>query len=128
MTLPLEEGENRMDFSTRELEKAISLLSSTITNCEKMLHKFAEGTSQHSLLKNRIKALYISKELISGNQTTGYTSKELTDALPPIISIINKSTKAQSKYEIGSIQFNRLQHIIQAMIIARTYFENQING
>ncbi|WP_209510952.1 hypothetical protein [Sedimentibacter acidaminivorans] len=33
-----------MEFSKEELEKAISLLSSTITNCEKMQLKFAEGT------------------------------------------------------------------------------------
>ncbi|HKM04882.1 MAG TPA: hypothetical protein VJZ04_09925 [Lachnospiraceae bacterium] len=67
--------------------------------------KFSEGTSQHSLLKNRIKALYISKALLAGDKTTNYTSKELRDALPPIISIINKTTKAQSKYENGSSQF-----------------------
>jgi len=53
-----------MEFSKAELEKAISLLSSTIINCEKMQLKFLEGTSQHSLLRNRIKALYISKALL----------------------------------------------------------------
>jgi len=35
------------------------------TNCEKIQPKFHEGTSQHTLLKNRIKALYISKALIT---------------------------------------------------------------
>lgn len=88
-----------MGFSKEELEKAISLLSSTIINCEKMQLKFSEGTSQHSLLKNRIKELYISKALLSGGRTINYTSKDLGEALPPIVSIINKTTKAQSKYE-----------------------------
>lgn len=110
-----------------QLEKAISLLSSTITNCEKMQLKFSEGTSQHSLLKNRIKALYISKALLTGDKTTNYTSKELREALSPIVSIINKTTKAQSKYEKGSSQFNRFQHIIQAMLISKTFIESQIN-
>lgn len=33
-----------MEFSKAELEKAISLLSSIIINCEKMQLKFSEGT------------------------------------------------------------------------------------
>lgn len=41
-----------MEFSKEELDKAISFLSPTITNCEKMQLKFLEGTSQHWLLKN----------------------------------------------------------------------------
>ena len=117
-----------MEFSKAELEKAISFLFSTITNCEKMQLKFSEGTSQHSLLKNRIKALYISKALLLEDKTTNYTSKALKDALPPIVSIINKTTKAQSKYEKGSSQFNRFQHIIKAMLISKTFIENQINS
>lgn len=116
-----------MEFRKKELEKAISLLSSTIVNCEKMQLKFSEGTSQHSLLRNRIKALYISKSLLSGDKTTNYTNKDLREALPPIVSIINKTTKAQSKYEKGSLQFNRFQHIIQAMLISKTFIESQIN-
>jgi len=42
------------------------VVSSTISKCEKFQPKFAVGTSQHTLLKNRIKALYISKSLITG--------------------------------------------------------------
>lgn len=117
-----------MEFSKEQLEKAISLLSSTIANCEKIQLKFSEGTSQHSLLKNRIKALYISKALLSRDKTTNYTSKDFREALPPIVSIINKTIKAQSKYEKGNPQFNRFQHIIQAMLISKTFIESQINS
>jgi hypothetical protein len=116
-----------MEFSKAELEKAISFISSTIINCEKIQLKFSEGTSQHSLLRNRIKAFYISKSLLSGDKTINYISKELREALPPIVSIINKTTKAQNKYEQGSSQFNRFQHIIQAMLISKTFIESQIN-
>ena len=55
-----------MDKYTREqLVEALRVVSSTISNCEKMQLKFAEGVSQHTLLKNRIKAMYISKSLIT---------------------------------------------------------------
>lgn len=117
-----------MEFSKEELEKAIYLISSTITKCEKMQLKFLEGTSQYSLLKNRIKALYISKALLTGDKTTNYTSKELREALPPVVSIINKTTKAQSKYEKGTSQFNRFEPIIQAMLISKVFIESQINN
>jgi len=52
------------NYLQKELDAALQLICTTINNCEKMQLKFAEGTSQHSLLKNRIKALYISKALI----------------------------------------------------------------
>ncbi len=116
-----------IEYNKEELEKAIFLLSNIIVKCEKMQLKFLEGTSQYSLLKNRIKALYISKSLISGDESINYTSKELNDALPPVVSIINKTTKAQSKYEKGSLQFNRFEPTIQAMLISKAYIESQIN-
>jgi hypothetical protein len=117
-----------MEFNKEKLEKAISLLSSTITKCEKMQLKFSEGTSQHSLLKNRINALYISRALLMGDKTINYTSKELKEALPPVVSIINKTTKAQTKYEKGSSQFNRFEPLIQTMQISKAFIESQINA
>lgn len=117
-------------FNKEQLESAVTLISSTINKCEKMKIKFVEGTSQHSLLKNRIKALCISKALILGDKTDktiAYTNKDLREALPPVVSIINKTTKAQSKYEQGTSQFNRHEPIIQAMVIAKQFIENELN-
>ena len=117
-----------MEFNKEELENAVLLLSSTIDKCEKLQLKFSEGTSQHSLLKNRIKALSISKALLTSDKTSNYRSDELREALPRVISIINKTTKAQSKYEKGSSQFNRFEPIIQAMLISKAFIEDQINA
>ena len=36
-------------------------------------------------------------------------------------------SKAQSKYEKGSSQFNRFEPIIQAMLISKAFIEDQIN-
>ncbi|MHC1748205.1 MAG: hypothetical protein AB9856_07435 [Cellulosilyticaceae bacterium] len=52
------------DYTKEELVAALRVVSSTIKNCEKIQPKFSEDTSQHTLLKNRIKAMYISKVLI----------------------------------------------------------------
>lgn len=53
------------NYTDEELTEALQVVSSTISKCEKIQPKFAEGTSQHTLLKNRVKAMYISKSLIT---------------------------------------------------------------
>ncbi len=52
------------DFTSRELTEALGADDSIIHKCEKAQEKFPEGTSHHSLLRNRLKAMYISKSLI----------------------------------------------------------------
>lgn len=63
-------------YSAEELKKALQVVSSTIKNCEKIQPKFDKGTAQHTLLKNRIKALYISKALILKEYVTDKYAKE----------------------------------------------------
>lgn len=90
-------------YSKEELEEALHIVTSAISRCEKTQPKFVEGTSQHTLLKNRIKALYISKSLITGeNVMDNYTKVELTEALPPLSSIISKCEKARQKFKEGT--------------------------
>lgn len=52
-------------YIREELAEALQVVSSTISNCEKMQPKFAEGTVHHTRLKNIIKAMYISRALIT---------------------------------------------------------------
>jgi hypothetical protein len=57
---------NVMDnYSKEELEEALRAITSLISKCEKAQEKLTQGTSQWTLLKNRIKALRISSTLIS---------------------------------------------------------------
>ncbi len=70
-----------MEFTKEDIEKAIAVIFTTTANCEKAQMKFSEGTSQHSLLKNRVKALNISKSLLSESATIRYTNKDLREAL-----------------------------------------------
>ena len=51
-------------YTNEELTEALRAVNSIINKCEKAQLKFSEGTSQHTLLKNRIKAMYISKSLM----------------------------------------------------------------
>ncbi len=52
-------------YTTEELTEALRAIISVIHKCEKAQEKFPEGKSQHTLLRNRLKAMYISKALIA---------------------------------------------------------------
>jgi len=51
-------------YTKEDLSEALRAVSSVIHKCERAQEKFPEGTSHHTLLKNRLKAMYISKTLI----------------------------------------------------------------
>ena len=116
------------NYSQGELQNALKIVSSTISKCEKIQPKFKEGTSHFSLLRNRIEALKISKCLIENDTSIQeYTEDDLEKALPPVISIINKTEKAQSKYDEGTTQFKRFSPMIEAMYIAKSLITNEIS-
>lgn len=115
------------NYSQEEVKKALILVNSLIARCQKAQLKFREGTSQFSLLKNRIKALEISKCLLENNDAIEmYTNEEIIQALAPIKSIIHKTTKAQSKYAPGSTQYKRFAPTIVTMEICQYYLESNL--
>jgi len=116
------------NYSQIEYSRALNVVASSMSNCIKIQPKFAEGTSQHSLLKNRIKALFISKSLIENREEISRFSKEeLIEALRPISSIISKCEKAQSKCEEGSSNFARYTNLICAMKLSKSLMMEEIS-
>jgi hypothetical protein len=62
--VPLGSGWKAMDdYSADELREALGPIDSLIGKSEKACLKLAPGTSQHSLLRNRLKALRIAESL-----------------------------------------------------------------
>lgn len=115
-------------YTKEELKEALNVVTSTIKNCEKMQPKFEEGTSQHTLLKNRIKALYISKSLIEEeNIKDKYTKEDLEKSIAPVTSIISKCEKAKIKAVEGTGNHTRLTKIIKAMYISKYLITNDIS-
>lgn len=114
--------------SKEELVDALRVVTTTIRNCEKIHPKFAEGTAQHTLLKNRIKALYISKSLITSDiNISKYTNVDLIQALAPVSSIISKCEKAQLKHAEGTAHHIRFQSIIKAMYLSKSLLTDEIS-
>ncbi|MBU4438219.1 MAG: hypothetical protein L6276_01130 [Acetobacterium sp.] len=123
-------------YTNEELTEALREVALTISKCEKMQGKFAEGTAQCSLLRNRIKAMVISKLLIESKlfpkeQMTDdleqYTNAELTEALRPVVSVISKCEKGQGKFVAGTTHYRRFENLIKAMNISKVLIEDQLN-
>ncbi len=100
------------------MNELLKFIEHTIELEEKFLPKFPEGTSQHSLLRNRIQALQTAGNLISGESKP--SREELEFALPRIESIIHKMSKARDKYEPGSRNYKRFDPTVQVMEQVRT--------
>lgn len=116
-------------YTREELEEALQIVSSVISKCEKIQPKFMEGASQYTLLKNRIKAMYISKTLIMDeNILDKYTKQELIEALRPVSSIISKCEKAQQKFAEGTSHHTSFKNMIKAMYISKTLITNEISN
>ncbi len=119
---------NWNEYTEAELEEALRIISDIIVKCEKMISKFTQRTSQHTLLRNRIKALYICQALFKAEDISDkYTKDELAEAQKPISSIISKCEKAKLKCEEGTFHSARLQKIIAAMLISKAFLEDEIN-
>lgn len=116
-------------YTKEEVAEALNTLNSFIRRCEKAQQKVVDGTSQHTLLKNRLQALYIVKSLVEGEECRNkYTKTELNEALLPISSIIHKCEKAQEKYIEGSRQYIRFENMIRPMRLSRAFLVEEVQN
>jgi hypothetical protein len=58
------ETDDTNSFKRDDLQEALGVFTSMISKTEKAQAEFSSGTSQHTLLRNRLKALHIAEELI----------------------------------------------------------------
>ena len=66
---------------------------------------------------------------MSGENTIEqYTKEDMLAALPPVVSIISKSEKAQLKFAQGTGHHTRLNKIIKAIYLAKALIEDEINN
>ena len=115
-------------YSKGEFSEALIVISSTISKCEKMQPKFMEVSSQSTLLKNRIKAMYISKALITeDSEIERFSKEELIDSVKPVDSIISKCETGQRKHGMETLHYKRFQKIIDAMNVAKSLIADEIS-
>lgn len=99
-----------------ETDEAARTITSLIVRCEKSLPRFAPGSSQHTLLVNRLAALRIARSLLSDEYDESvFSRKEIEAAREPLASILRKCEKADRKQPDGSPAHTRLLGPIRAM-------------
>jgi hypothetical protein len=119
-------------FTNEDLEKAIPTIDSMISRSEKVQIKLKEGTPQASLTRNRLKALYISKALVTKELQgefliDNFTKEDLEKALPPITSTIGKCEKVKEKLKEGTPQASLTRNMLQALYIASSLITKELN-
>lgn len=112
-------------FTEQEIKETLKIVESSIRNCEKIQPKLKEGSPSFSLSKNRIKALYISRDLLL-HQNVHYSKEELEKAVIQITSIKNKSTTGLNNAKEGSPTYTRFLKLITAMNIVLAYLNEAL--
>jgi len=113
-------------YTEQQIQDTISIIESSIANCEKVRPKLKAGSTSFSLNTNRIKALYISKALLT-NQDNNYTKEEVEKAVVQISSVKNKSTTGINNAKERSATYTRFSKLINAMDIVLDYLINAID-
>jgi hypothetical protein len=121
------------DLTKKDMEEALRAIASMISKTEKAKEKFAQGTSQHTLQRNRLKALNIAstlilKELAESNDRGYYTKEDLENSFAPIASLISKSEKAQKNLAQGTWQYTMLGNNLKALYIASPLLTKALSG
>lgn len=110
-------------YTEKQIQDTLKIIESSIINCEKVQPKLKEGSSSLSLNKNRIKALYIAKDLLTKQDNT-YTTDEIEKAIVQITSIKNKSLTGISHAKEGSATYTRFYRLIIAMDVILAHLKN----
>lgn len=117
-------------YTAEALKEAAGSIASMIDRSEDARKKFVEGSSQHTLLKNRIYALTVAQALVQRERTGAcgaieYTKEGLEQARAPLASLIMKSEKAQAKLAPGAWQHTMLENNLKALRIAFPLLEKE---
>ncbi len=104
----------------KERDEALESMADMISRSEKAQAKFAPGTSQHTLQKNRIHALRVAAALVGreaegGEALASDPKEDLEKACAPLASLISKSEKARQKLAPETWQHNMLTNNLNAL-------------
>lgn len=98
-------------------EEMVQAIAEMIRRSEKAQQKFTLGTSQHTLLKNRMNALKIAMTLLASDnlKAEDYSKENLERAEAPLASLISKNEKTQQKLKHGTWQYTMIEKNLQAL-------------
>jgi hypothetical protein len=122
-------------YTKEELLEAVRAITSMINKSEKALQKLKEGTWQHKMTVQSIKASYIAITLLNrelgedeaeGSKST-YTQEELACAIETLKAIIEKVEKISPKFEEGTPQYTLAKRRINALNLSAALIQKEMN-
>lgn len=121
--------ENSVKEANLELEQSIKTLTTLIDRSTKAQLRLLPGSSQHTLLKNRIQALQLVKTLLmnKSNVRQLFTKEDLEAAHAPLLSLISKSEKAILNLRPDMWQYSLLAQNINVLRIGLPLLESALN-
>lgn len=119
------------NVTNEDMKVALRSILSMINRSEKAQEKFSQGSSQHTLQKNRINALKISFSLIENALDNSilynFKKNEFESAIAPLNSLISKSEKSKTKLKQGTWQHTMLSNNLKALNIALPLIMEEID-
>lgn len=101
------------------------VLMELISTVQHQITRFPEGTAQHTIQVNRLKALEVALAL---SHHEPVTPEDLTRAVVPLTSLISKSEKALKKLKPESWQAQRLIRNVSVLIPIQTEINTRLNA
>lgn len=102
--------------------EALDAIADMIARGEAAQGKFAVGTAQHTLQRNRLHALRVAGAAIAGEAVA---AADVEAARAPIASLLSKSEKSREKVAEGSWQRRMLDRNIAALRLAQELLATQ---
>ncbi len=112
-------------YTEKQIQDTLEIIESSIANCEKVRLKLKEGTSPFSLNTNRIKALYISKAILT-NPDNVVLKEDLEKATVQIASIKRKCVTGINNAKKESATYTRFSKLIEATSVILEYLQTAI--
>lgn len=116
-----------MEARWGDFESAIAFVMSSLDKCRKIQPKFKAGTSQNTLLQNRIKALEMAEMVLHDpDSVVGIAEQDIEEALVPLRSIRHKCKQAMDKHEEGTRHHMQFSMMVQAMDLSIGLIEKKL--
>ena len=97
-------------------------IESLLHKSEKALEKLAEGTWQHAMLRDNVRAMRLSCTLLTGGvgAAEAFDRAELAHAQGALFDMLRRSEQAQRKFAEGTAQFTLQRNRIHALCVAES--------
>lgn len=100
-------------------EEELRPLASLISKSEKAQQKVAEGTWQHRMLGENLRALRLASALLGQVSSAGpFAHEELVDAAHTLSALIAKVEQTQAQFAPGTAQHTLQRNRLRALRIA----------